>query len=51
MKPNQSQALRCRAGSYDLDTGTRYHLKRLVECVKAAPSTLYELKSLAGVPR
>jgi hypothetical protein len=35
----------------DDDAGTRYHLKRVVECVKAAASTFRELEALkAGAP-
>jgi hypothetical protein len=30
------------------DVGARYHLKRVVECVKAAASTFRELESLTG---
>ena len=30
----------------DDDAGTRYHLKRIVECVKAATSTFRELEAL-----
>jgi hypothetical protein len=32
----------------DDDTGARYHLKRVVECVKAAVSTFRELEALIG---
>ena len=32
----------------DDDAGARYHLKRVVECVKAAASTFRELESLTG---
>jgi hypothetical protein len=32
----------------DDDAGTRYHLKRVVECVKAAASTFRELETLTG---
>jgi excisionase family DNA binding protein len=32
----------------DDDAGTRYHLKRVVECVKASASTFRELESLTG---
>jgi hypothetical protein len=32
----------------DDDAGTRYHLKRVVENVKAAASTFRELEALAG---
>jgi hypothetical protein len=32
----------------DDDAGARYHLKRVVECVKAAASTFRELDSLNG---
>jgi hypothetical protein len=32
----------------DDDAGARYHLKRVVECVKAAASTFRELESLNG---
>ena len=34
-----------RVYQYD-DAGTRYHLKRIVECVKAATSTFHELEGL-----
>lgn len=30
------------------DVGARYHLKRVVECVKAAASTFRELEALRG---
>jgi hypothetical protein len=30
------------------DAGARYHLKRVVECVKAAASTFRELETLTG---
>ncbi len=32
----------------DDDAGARYHLKRVVECVKAAASTFRELEALIG---
>jgi hypothetical protein len=32
----------------DDDAGARYHLKRIVECVKASASTFRELESLIG---
>ena len=32
----------------DDDGGTRYHLKRIVQCIKAAASTFRELEALAG---
>jgi hypothetical protein len=32
----------------DDDAGARYHLKRVVECVKAAASTFRELEALVG---
>jgi hypothetical protein len=32
----------------DDDAGARYHLKRVVECVKAAASTFRELETLIG---
>jgi hypothetical protein len=32
----------------DDDTGTRYHLKRVVECVKAAAKTFREVEALSG---
>jgi len=32
----------------DDDPGARYHLKRVVECVKAAAATFNELESLTG---
>jgi hypothetical protein len=32
----------------DDDAGARYHLKRIVECVKAAASTFRELETLSG---
>jgi hypothetical protein len=32
----------------DDDPGTRYHLKRVVECVKAAAKTFRELEALVG---
>jgi hypothetical protein len=35
----------------DDDTGARYHLKRVVECVKAAPATLRELETRLGVSK
>jgi hypothetical protein len=33
---------------HDDDAGARYHLKRVVECVKVAASTFRELESLNG---
>jgi hypothetical protein len=33
---------------HDDDAGARYHLRRVVECVKAAASTFRELESLTG---
>lgn len=33
---------------HDDDAGARYHLRRVVECVKAAASTFRELESLNG---
>jgi hypothetical protein len=33
---------------HDDDAGARYHLKRVVECVRAAASTFRELESLNG---
>ena len=35
----------------DDDAGTRYHLKRIVECVNAAASTFHELEALTGRAR
>jgi hypothetical protein len=32
----------------DDDVGARYHLKRVVECVKAAAATFKELEALLG---
>jgi hypothetical protein len=32
----------------DDDAGARYHLKRVVECVKAAATTFKELQTLLG---
>ena len=34
--------------SNDDDPGARYHLKRVVDCVKAAASTFRELEALIG---
>jgi hypothetical protein len=34
--------------SNDDDVGARYHLKRVVECVKAAAATFKELEALLG---
>jgi hypothetical protein len=36
---------------HDDDAGARYHLKRVVECMKAAASTFRELESLTGRAR
>ena len=36
---------------HDDDVGARYHIKRVVECVKAAASTFRELESLTGRDR
>jgi hypothetical protein len=33
---------------HDDDAGARYHLKRAIECIKAAASTFRELESLTG---
>lgn len=33
------------------DVGTRYHLKRAIECVKAAAATFKELEALAATAR
>ena len=33
---------------HDDDAGARYHLKRVVECVKAAASTFRELEALTS---
>jgi hypothetical protein len=33
------------------DVGAKYHLKRVVECVKAAAATFNELEGLLGEPR
>jgi hypothetical protein len=35
----------------DDDVGARYHLKRVVECVKASAATFKELEALLGGPR
>jgi hypothetical protein len=35
----------------DDDVGARYHLKRVVECVKASAATFKELEALLGKPR
>jgi hypothetical protein len=46
-----SAAARLCLGNDD-DVGTRYHLKRVVECVKAAASTFRELEDhLLGQPK
>jgi hypothetical protein len=34
----------------DDDVGARYHLKRIVECVKAAASTFRELEAMKAAP-
>jgi hypothetical protein len=34
----------------DGDVGARYHLKRIVECVKAAASTFRELEAMKAAP-
>jgi hypothetical protein len=36
---------------HDYGAGARYHLKRVIECAKAAASTLRELESLNGWER
>lgn len=44
---NDSAAVRL-CLKHDDDAGARYHLKRVVECVKAAAKTFRELESLTG---
>jgi hypothetical protein len=35
----------------DDDIGARYHLKRVIDCVKAAAATFKELEALLAEPR
>ena len=44
---NDSAAARLSLANDD-DAGARYHLKRVVECVKAAAKTFRELETLTG---
>ena len=47
---NESAAVRL-CLRHDDDAGARYHLKRVVECVKAATSTFRDLETLTGRAR
>ena len=46
LAPVESDAPATRLSENDDDAGARYHLKRVVECVKAAASTFRELEAL-----
>ena len=49
LAPVESDAVAARLSlKNDDDAGARYHLKRVVECVKAAAMTFRELESLSG---
>jgi hypothetical protein len=49
LAPLESDAAAARLSlKNDDDAGARYHLKRVVECVKAAASTFRDLEALVG---
>jgi hypothetical protein len=48
LAPLESDAAARLSLKNDDDAGARYHLKRVVECVKAAASTLRDLEALVG---
>jgi hypothetical protein len=49
LAPLESDAAAARLSlKNDDDAGARYHLKRIVECIKAAASTFRDLEALVG---